>query len=160
MVLLFPSNGALRFVLTRRSDQVAAHKGQVSLPGGGRQAGETLQQTALREAGEELGIDAGTAQVLGRLSPLYVPVSNYCVHPFVGYAASAPVLQPNPDEVAAVLEVPLSALLDKANRGVQYWDEPGFGGGRRIPCFSLGGWLVWGATAMILAEMAAVLEAA
>lgn len=160
MLLFFSRGGALHFPLTRRTDQVATHKGQVSLPGGGRQPGETLEETALRETGEELGADAGVVCVIGRLSPLYVPVSNYCVHPLVGYLAPAPVLRPNPQEVAAVLEVPLAALLDSGNRCVQYWDEPGFEGGRRIPCFTLGGWMVWGATAMILNEMAVLLEAA
>jgi hypothetical protein len=62
------------------------------------------------------------------------------------------------EEVAEVLEVPLAALLEVQNRRTEYWDEPGFEGKRRIPCFSFGGWLVWGATAMILSEMATLLE--
>ena len=80
--------------------------------------------------------------------------------PFVGYQRHGTGLCPNPEEVAAVLEVPLAALLDVRNRRVEYWDVPDFVGGRRIPCFRFTGWLVWGATAMILNEMASLLETA
>jgi 8-oxo-dGTP pyrophosphatase MutT (NUDIX family) len=159
LLMLFPHNGQLRFVLTRRTEQVRAHKGQVSLPGGGRHGGEALVETALRETGEELGVVAAAVEVLGELSQLYVPVSNHCIYPFVGYHATVPAIQAEPGEVAGVLEVPLASLLDVQNRRIEYWDEPGFDGKRRIPCFIFRGWLVWGATAMILGEMATLLEA-
>jgi hypothetical protein len=96
--------------------------------------------------------------MIGQLTPLYVPVSNYCIHPFVGYQPDAPTFRPDPVEVAEVLEMPLKVLLDPLNRHVEYWHEAGFEGGRRIPCFKMHGWLVWGATAMILSEMVTVLE--
>jgi 8-oxo-dGTP pyrophosphatase MutT (NUDIX family) len=160
MVLLYPRRDGLYFPLTRRSEGLAAHSGQVSLPGGGRHGDEPLEQTALRETYEELGVPPQAVEVIGRLSPLYVPVSNYCVHPYVGYVASPPRLQPNPHEVAAVQEVALTALLAPDNRGVEVHDEPGFVGGRRIPYLTLNGWRVWGATAMILNELALVLKVA
>ena len=159
LLMLFPRNGQLRFVLTRRTEQVRAHKGQVSLPGGGRHGGEALLETALRETGEELGVVPAAVELLGDLSPLYVPVSNHCIYPFVGYHATVPAMHAEPEEVAGVLDVPLAALLDVQYRRIEYWDEPGFGGRRRIPCFIFRGWLVWGATAMILSEMATLLEA-
>jgi 8-oxo-dGTP pyrophosphatase MutT (NUDIX family) len=158
LLMLFPHNGQLRFVLTRRTDQVRVHKGQVSLPGGGRHGGEALVETALRETAEELGVVPAFLEVLGELSPLYVPVSNHCIYPFVGYHATVPAMHVEPEEVAEVLEVPLAALLDVQIRRIEYWDEPGFDGKRRIPCFRFSGWLVWGATAMILSEMATLLE--
>jgi 8-oxo-dGTP pyrophosphatase MutT (NUDIX family) len=137
---------------------VHAHKGQVSLPGGGRHGGEAVVETALRETGEELGVVPAAVEVLGELSPLYVPVSNHCIYPFVGYHATVPAIHAEPEEVADVLEVPLAALLDVQNRQVEYWDEPGFNEKRRIPCFKFCGWLEWGATAMILSEVAMLLE--
>jgi len=102
-------------------------------------------------------VPPATVELIGRLSPLYVPVSNYCIQPYVGYVAKPPRLQPNPHEVAAVREVALSALLAPDNRGVERRDEPGFARGRRVPYMALNGWRVWGATAMILNELALVL---
>jgi 8-oxo-dGTP pyrophosphatase MutT (NUDIX family) len=158
LILLYPRGEQLHFVLTRRTERVGAHKGQVSLPGGACHSNELPAQTALRETAEELGVDSRSIEVMGQLTPLYVPVSSYCIHPFVGYQPAVPAFRPDPVEVAEVLEMPLKALLDPLNRHVEYWHEAGFEGGRRIPCFKLGGWLVWGATAMILSEMAAALE--
>jgi len=158
LLLLFPRGGQLQFVLTRRTEQVHAHKGQVSLPGGGRLDGETLVVTAQRETFEELGVAPAAVEVLGDLSPLYVPVSNYCIYPLVGYQATVPALHPNALEVANVQQVPLAALLAAQNRHGEYWNEPGFKNRRRIPCYRLGDWVVWGATAMILSEMAMLLE--
>jgi 8-oxo-dGTP pyrophosphatase MutT (NUDIX family) len=158
LILLYPRAGQLHLVLTRRTDRVRHHKGQVSLPGGAQLPGEPLVQTALREAGEELGIPTRDIQVLGGLTPLYVPVSGYCIHPFVGFLAVAPLLRPDPIEVAEVLEVTLDELLDPAARHVELWKDPQLSS-RRIPCFHLRGWVVWGATAMILSELSAMLEA-
>ena len=160
MVLLYPRRDRLFFPLTQRSEGLADHSGQVSLPGGGREGDEPLEQTALRETYEELGVPPTAVEVIGRLSPLYVPVSNYCIHPYVGYVASPPRLRPNPREVADVREVALTALLANDNRGVEVRDEQGFVGGRRVPYMTLNDWRVWGATAMILNELALVLKVA
>jgi 8-oxo-dGTP pyrophosphatase MutT (NUDIX family) len=161
ILLLYPgAKGQLCFLLTLRTHRVGTHKGQVSLPGGARHANEPLSQTALREISEELGIPTEGIEMLGSLSPLYVPVSNYCIHPFVGYQTEPPVTRPDPVEVEDVMEVPLHAVLDPRNRQVEYWADEGFAGRRRVPCFRLHGWLVWGATAMILSEMAALLGSA
>jgi 8-oxo-dGTP pyrophosphatase MutT (NUDIX family) len=158
LILLFPRSEHMHFVLTRRTDQVAHHKGQISLPGGTRQDNERLAYTALRETGEELGIPTADVEIVGRLSPLFVPTSDYCVHPFVGYLAGAPTFRPNPVEVAEVLEVSLASLLDPAARKVEYWQYPGSEDRRRVPFFSFQGWVVWGATAMILSEMVTVMD--
>src|SRR5512136_1100326 len=78
LVLLYPLDGRLCFPLTRRPDSVEFHKGQISLPGGSQEEGESLGQTALREAQEEIGVDAARVELIGRLSRLYVPPSNFC----------------------------------------------------------------------------------
>jgi 8-oxo-dGTP pyrophosphatase MutT (NUDIX family) len=158
LILLYPRAGELHFVLTRRSQRVRHHKGQVSLPGGARHSHEPLIQTALRETGEDLGVPTAAIQVLGALSPLYVPVSGFCIHPFVAYQASQLTFAPDPVEVADVLEVPLAHLLDPAARQVEFWPDPRFDAQRRVPYFRIFDWTVWGATAMILSELVALLE--
>ena len=84
LVLVYPYDGLAYLPLTVRSGGLRNHTGQVSLPGGGVDAGETIERAALREAAEEVGIDPGVVQVLGRLTPLHIPVSGYLLHPVVG----------------------------------------------------------------------------
>ena len=159
LILLYPRSERLHLVLTRRTETVRSHKGQISLPGGKREGGETLVQTALRETCEELGVppDEDT-EVLGQLSALYPPPSNYCIHPFVAHRSVVPVFNPDPVEVAEVLEVPLATLLNPAIRKVDYWPDPVFESRRRVPFFDVDGQVVWGATAMILSELVTLLE--
>lgn len=158
LVLLYPCWGQMCFVLTRRSQGLPTHRGQVSLPGGGWQDHESLAETALRETHEELGIPTHNIEVLGELSSLYVPVSNYLMHTYVGYQSFTPEFQPNPAEVEDVLEVSLASLLDPSNQHEEHWNDPEFEELRRIPCFKLNDWTVWGATAMILRELVVMLE--
>ena len=158
LILLYPRSDHLCLVLTRRTETVRQHKGQISLPGGAREAGEPLLQTALRETCEELGVPRDNLEVLGRLSPLYTPPSNYCIHPFVAYRPTAPTFHPDPIEVAEVLEVPLARLLDPSIRRVERWPDPHFDTHRLVPLFDLSGQVVWGATAMILSELVTLLE--
>ena len=96
--------------------------------------------------------------MIGRLSTLYTPPSNYCIHPFVAHRSIAPTFRPDPVEVAEVLEVPLTTLLDPANRRVEHWSDPRFESPRRVPFFDIHGQVVWGATAMILSELVTLLE--
>ncbi len=158
LILLYPRAGLLHFVLTRRTETVRSHKGQISLPGGAREEGELLVQTALRETREELGVPPDGTEVMGRLSPLYTPPSNYCIHPFVAHRPSVPTFCPDPLEVAEVLEVPLGLLLDPSIRRVEYWPDSRFEAPRRVPFFEVHGQVVWGATAMILSELITLLE--
>lgn len=157
LILLYP-RGRLHFVLTRRTETVRSHKGQIALPGGAREEGESLVQTALRETCEELSVPPESIEVIGRLSALYIPPSNYCIHPFVAYRPSAPAFRPDLVEVAEVLEAPLALLLDPSTRKVEYWSDPRFESPRRVPFFDVHGTVVWGATAMILSELATLLE--
>ena len=156
LLLLYPINGALHLALTVRTSNLNHHSGQVSLPGGGWEKGDaSLQETALREAREEIGIAAGGLELFGPLTPLYVPPSNNLVHPFVAYAGQRPVFHPDPQEVAELLDVPLSILLDPATRREEDW-----GRGEatlHVPFYAVNGRQVWGATAIVLAEFVALL---
>ncbi len=90
LLLLYLTNEGLHFVLTRRTDTVATHKGQISLPGGMREPGETLEETAVRETGEELGIHPARIRILGApLTSLFIPVSGFWVTPFVGFGLTS-----------------------------------------------------------------------
>jgi 8-oxo-dGTP pyrophosphatase MutT (NUDIX family) len=154
LVLLFPLEDAPYVVLTVRGAGLPHHADQISLPGGRPAAGETPETTALREALEEIGVEPAAVEILGRLTPVHIPVSGFTVQAIVGVAASRPAFVPAPGEVAEVLEVPLAVLGDPANLRV----------GRRAragveidaPYFAVGDHQVWGATAMILGELLAL----
>jgi 8-oxo-dGTP pyrophosphatase MutT (NUDIX family) len=97
LALLYPGAGErLHFVLIRRTEYPGVHSGQIGLPGGQREGEETLQQTALREAEEEVGARAAEVEVLGKLAPLYVPPSDFDIHPIVGYTPVRPAWRPSP----------------------------------------------------------------
>ena len=158
LLLLYPADGSgeLTLVLTRRTDSVANHKGQISLPGGSVDpADPSTAHTALREACEEIGVCTDELRLLGRLTPLYIPPSDFRIHPHVAYLPRQPRFRPQPDEVAELLEVPVAHLLDEHNTAVEEWIIDGRP--RRVPFFFIHGYKVWGATAMVLAEFTAVL---
>jgi 8-oxo-dGTP pyrophosphatase MutT (NUDIX family) len=155
LILLYPLDGQLCFPLTKRPESVEYHKGQISLPGGSQENGESLYQTALREAQEEVGVAADSVELIGQLSQLYVPPSNFCIRPFVGYVAQRPNFQIEAVEVAELIEAPLGALFDPATARMEDWEMRG--GVWPIPFYQFGPHKVWGATAMILSEFAAML---
>jgi 8-oxo-dGTP pyrophosphatase MutT (NUDIX family) len=150
LVILYLLNEAVHLVLTRRRDDLNSHAGQISFPGGRRENGESLITTAVREAQEELSVDPSNLNHLGRLACLYIPPSDYEVHPFVAWHAGRPVFIPQVDEVAEILEIPLAHLLDPANCREEVWAIRGFQ--VEVPFFLVGGHKVWGATAMMLSE--------
>jgi 8-oxo-dGTP pyrophosphatase MutT (NUDIX family) len=117
LVLLYRHRGRWHLPLTLRPACLPDHAGQISLPGGAVEPGETTSQAALREFHEELGDDGGEIKLLGELSVVYVQASNFVVTPWVGMTNSRPELIPNPSEVEQLLEVPLAHLLDPANFG-------------------------------------------
>jgi len=151
LLLLFPRDGVPQVLLTKRSPDLPHHKGQISLPGGTKETGESLRETALREAQEEIGADPATITVLGELSPLYIPVSRFVLHPVVGVTESPSDWLPEPREVDRVLEVPLPVLADPAVRDTE--TRLILGMERQVPVFRVEGEAVWGATAMVLAEL-------
>jgi len=140
--------------LTERTGELRAHAGQVSLPGGRLEADETPRQAALREADEELAVAPSEVEVLGELSALYIPPSDFVVFPVVAVAGARPAFQPNPAEVAALIEAPVAAFVGDLNVRTETWRLPA--GSRRVPHYRVGGHTVWGATAMVLAEFGVV----
>jgi 8-oxo-dGTP pyrophosphatase MutT (NUDIX family) len=153
LLLLFPSKedaGGMSFVLTKRTDTVAAHKGQVSFPGGASEPGERLEETALREAYEELHVQPSAVKVVGCLTPLYIFPSDFEVRPVVGHVPVRPRFKANPQEVAEVLEMSLSTLLDGTTKVVERWTVRGVE--MDVPFYRFNGHVIWGATAMMLSE--------
>ncbi|HEY5436886.1 MAG TPA: CoA pyrophosphatase [Candidatus Limnocylindrales bacterium] len=157
LVLVFPDEtGEARLVLIERVDRGGHHSGEVSFPGGRAEPGDAdVVATALREAAEEVGLDAVAAgvRVLGTLTTQWVPVSNYTVTPVVAVAARRPALTPQPSEVAAILEAPVSAFLPG---GDLVWVEREVRGWRiRYAAYPIEGLAVWGMTARVLGGLGA-----
>ena len=156
LVLLDVKDGRLCVLLTRRTERVLHHRGQISFPGGEQHPGESLEATALRETVEELGCDLAAVRVLGRLTPLYIPPSNYCIYPTVGCVPGPLEFRIQPEEVDEVIEPPVDHLSDPANlcRETRHY------GGRDVdvPFYAYEGHKIWGATAMVLAELLALLR--
>ncbi len=152
LLLLYDDQEQVHFVLTRRREDLPSHAGQVSFPGGRREAGESLRQAALRESYEEIGIDPQKITILGRLAPLYVAPSDFEVHPFVGWYPEKPAFVPQLSEVAEIIEAPLARLLDNRARREEVWQRNGLA--VQVPYFDIEGHKVWGATAMMLSEFA------
>lgn len=156
LVLLYPWKKRLHLVLTRRTARMGFHQAQISFPGGRQEKGESFEQTALREAHEELEIPQGSIKILGELTPLYIPPSNYCIYPVVGTIDKRPDFRPSLHEVAEVIEVPLDHLFDPKNVREEMWSI-----GRTevvVPFYSFKGHKIWGATAMVLAELVEVMR--
>jgi 8-oxo-dGTP pyrophosphatase MutT (NUDIX family) len=156
LLLLYPHEGQWHLPLTLRPAHLAAHGGQVSLPGGAVEADETTAAAAIREFHEELGDDGTPIEPLGTLSPLYVQASNYLVTPWVAAAPRRPQFVANPTEVEEVLEVPVSWLLDPARFGSHTREHEGQV--YSAPHFLFQSHRIWGATCMILGEFVTVME--
>jgi 8-oxo-dGTP pyrophosphatase MutT (NUDIX family) len=154
LLLLFPIEGQAHIVLTVRADTLGRHGGQVSLPGGVTEPGETFEHAALREAHEEIALSANVS-VLGALTPIDIPVSGFRLHPIVAATGARPTMSPSDGEVAQILEVPLASLIEPMCRinSVRQTD----GREIRIPMFQVGEAEIWGATAMVLAEFLVIL---
>jgi len=158
VALLYPARGQCYLPLTLRPVSMTDHAGQICLPGGGAEQGEAARTCALRELHEELGVDPAPLRVLGSLPPIYVYASNFLVCPFVAWAPQRPDFCPDPREVAELLELPVAHLLDERNyrtqammRGPLSFQAPGI---------MFQGRHIWGATALILGELLAVLRGA
>jgi 8-oxo-dGTP pyrophosphatase MutT (NUDIX family) len=155
LLLLFPLERRPHVVLTLRAGTLERHGGQVSLPGGAVDPGESFEQAALREAHEEVGLEPHAVQTLGALTPLDIHISGFRLHPIVAAATSRPALKPAQGEVARILEMPVDRLMDPAS---VVWrtmirDDIDV----QVPAFLAEGTEIWGATAMVLAEFFALL---
>ena len=158
VALMYLLDGAWHLPMMIRPESLAHHAGQISLPGGIVEPGETSEETALRELEEELGIARYSAPLLGQLSALYLYGTNFLITPWVAVLRGPAVFQPNPAEVQEILQVPLSHLLNPASRSSHIEQR----GSLRFsaPHFVWQRHKVWGATSMILAELVAILGGA
>lgn len=154
LALLYPDGRDLRLPLTVRSDQLPSHRGEVSLPGGSIEPHEDGPVVAaLRECHEELGVDPAQVTVWGTLSSFYIQPSNFQITPVVGFCDRPPLLNPNSAEVSQVITVTLRELLDPSMVKVEHWQLRGVD--VNVPFFAIAGHKVWGATAVVLSELAA-----
>jgi 8-oxo-dGTP pyrophosphatase MutT (NUDIX family) len=148
------STSAAHIILTVRADTLR-HGGQVSLPGGVIEPGETFEQAALREAHEEIALALDDVRVLGALTPIDIVVSGFKLHPIVAAIDRPPLLRPSDGEVAQILEVDVDELVDAAN--IVETERERDGRTLIVPAFQVAGVEIWGATAMILAEFLSML---
>ncbi len=157
LVLLYPEDGHIKFPLTQRAEYAGAHSGQISLPGGKAEMGESVEQTALREGEEEIGIHLAQVEVIGRLSEFFVIPSNFIVTPVVAFQRVKPLFTPDPIEVVRILEGTIEGLLredaiqEKEIMAAQVYQL-------MAPHFLIDDQMVWGATAMMLNEFRMVLR--
>lgn len=153
VALFYPDeNNQTRFLLTERASYKGTHSAQISFPGGKVDTSDkTMQNTALREANEEVGILQNSIQIIRELSPTYIPPSNFLVSPFLGILNEKPTFKIN-YEVANTIEVLLEDLLNDKNISSKIMNTS-YMKNIEVPCFKLNNYVVWGATAMILSEI-------
>ncbi|NJN34315.1 MAG: CoA pyrophosphatase [Saprospiraceae bacterium] len=158
-VLLFEKNDGWHVLLTERtsSNPNDRHSGQISFPGGQFEASdESLLQCALRETHEEVGISPDKIEVIGALTTLYIPVSNFHVFPFLGWTATPPQYFLQKNEVKTVIEAPISLLQQPETVRITPIKVTNQFVLKEVPCFDVFGKIVWGATAMMLNEVLAL----
>lgn len=160
LALLYPSMGELQLLLIKRIEDGKPHSGQISFPGGRKDpADENLQITALRETHEEVGIPPASIDILGQLSSLYIPVSNSNVYPYIGYTPQQPDYKLSLDEVQYILEIPVKELFNPMRKSIKSITPSAFPEITiTAPVYE---WdadhIIWGATAMMLAELEEVM---
>jgi 8-oxo-dGTP pyrophosphatase MutT (NUDIX family) len=157
IILLYETKNAVRFPLIVRSEYEGVHSGQVALPGGSLDETDAdLRATAIREAEEETGVQKKHIEILGELTELYIPPSNFLVRPYVAMYKSQPLFVPHAREVSRIVEMNLENILDESKIGEKKIQMSN-GVTVLTPFFDLDGLTVWGATAMILSEFKSVL---
>lgn len=156
LIPVYPdSNQKLHVVLTLRSNNIR-HAGQISFPGGRQENSETLEETALRELYEEVGIPGSIVKTAGPITPLYLHRTDNQITPFVGFMDEKPKLVPSPVEVSEIVTAELDLLLSDKNRKREKWDLPQTS--FDVPFWDIHDVPLWGATAMIMSEFLAIYE--
>jgi 8-oxo-dGTP pyrophosphatase MutT (NUDIX family) len=156
LVLMYARDGRAHLPLTVRHHALPQHAGQVSLPGGAIDPGESPEAAALREAEEEIGVPRAAVRILGSLSSLWVPVSNFVIQPIIGVVDHTPAFHVHHREVSSLLEVPVDALRQPDTLRSMRRVRDGIT--LEYLAFSVAGHTVWGATAMILGEFVAMCD--
>ena len=161
LILLYPKNNETHLVLIERTSRNKndRHAGQISLPGGSHDPEDTdFEMTAIREAHEEVGVAKNDISILGQLTDLMIPVSNFLVHAFVGFCDNTPSFTPEIAEVKTIIEVPLSHLQNPSTRQTTDLVTPMKWQLKNVPYFNIDGHVLWGATAMILNEFLVMIK--
>ena len=162
LIFLYPdqtNSKPLSVLMKRPKDEKGKHAGQVSFPGGGFHTSDhDYTVTALREAEEEIGIKKEKVQIIGKLTPLFIPVSNYIVHPFIGYSMEKPSFILKSDEVESIIEFPLDLILNQASKSRINMYLRLANKNVDVPCYIIQDHCVWGATAMMIAELEMLLR--
>ena len=156
LLLLYPLGGKWFFFLTKRSQDLEHHKGQISFPGGVVEKNEPKMNAAIRETNEEIGVDRDVIKIIGNLTPLYIPVSNFHISPYVGWTGEKPHTKVQDAEVNRVFSVSINDLVLEKNLKTKrdvFSDKS-----VEVPYFDLNGETVWGATSMILSEFKFILR--
>ena len=156
LLLLYPLEGEWFFFLTKRSQDVEHHKGQISFPGGVVEKNESKMNAAIRETNEEIGVDKDVIKIIGNLTPLYIPVSNFHISPYVGWTEEKPHTKVQDAEVKRVFSVSINDLILERNLKTKkdFFSNKSV----KVPYFDLNGETVWGATSMILSEFKFILR--
>ncbi len=160
LILLFPIENKIHTILIQRPVYDGVHSGQVAFPGGKFEETDIdLQQTALRETFEEVGVSADSVTIIGKLTDLYIPPSNFLVSPFVGFVSEKPGFILNAYEVQDIITVD---LFDLNSNTIKTEKTIVHSGGYKIktPCYELNGLTIWGATAMMISELNVVVAEA
>jgi 8-oxo-dGTP pyrophosphatase MutT (NUDIX family) len=157
-IILFENQDDHHFILIQRTEYNGKHSGQISFPGGKKEESDTsFEDTARRESFEEIGIDLRDATLLGKLSPVYIPVSGFLVEPFVFYYPYTPEFQLQNREVASLFSVPLKELLQENVISTMNISSENKLVMKNVPCFNLQEKQVWGATALMINELREVI---
>lgn len=158
LMLFFPKDGIPHMIFIQRQKYDGVHSGQIAFPGGKMEAGDqNLTETAIRETSEEIGIEREKIEILGKTSKLFIPPSRFLVQPVVGITEEIDEFVLQEDEVMSVITIPVKELLNEGcrverNVSASYMEEI------TVPCFSINGNIIWGATAMILSELIEIIR--
>ena len=156
LILLYPIKREWFFFLKKRTKTVEYHKGQISLPGGMVEENESLEDTAIRETFEEIGVNPKKIKIISNLTCFYVPVSGFEIFPFIGWSNKKPKTIIQSSEVSRIFSPSIKTLMLEKTKKEKYSIVSGYK--VKIPFFELEGEMVWGATSVILSEFKSILK--
>ena len=157
LILIYPEGDELYFCLTKRNSMLKHHPGQISFPGGRCENHETDPWvTSLRETKEEIGVPQNQIKLIGKLSEVFVKVSNFIIYPYIGFSSEKPDFKVNHNEVEALIVLPLMSILSDNNRTTRMINTSL--GPMNVPCYHISDNIIWGATSMMIAELEAILK--